>query len=117
MNVTSAFARNEYDQIAMDGQRETQRKLLEARGVVQHQAEFIARLTELLTWKQIDTAPKDGTRILVYSCVHTWKSIGIAYWGRSSPLDRQAWLGGHCHIDHIDQPTHWMPLPLGPEGE
>jgi hypothetical protein len=38
----------------------------------------------------------------------------IAYWGRSNALNRPAWIGGHCRVDHIDQPTHWMPLPDPP---
>jgi hypothetical protein len=62
-------------------------------------------------WMPIETAPKDGTRVLVWSDKHAWRGIGIAYWGRNNPLNRLAWIGGHCRIDHIDQPTHWMPLP------
>jgi hypothetical protein len=62
-------------------------------------------------WQAIDTAPKDGTIVLAYNA----RGIMTAYWGRSNPLNRAAWLGGHCGIDHIDQPTHWMPLPEPPK--
>lgn len=42
------------------------------------------------------------------------KSVATAYWGRSHPLNQPTWVGGHCKIVHIDQPTHWMPLPEPP---
>jgi hypothetical protein len=68
-----------------------------------------------MKWKPIETAPKDGTKVLVWSKDYTWEGIGIAFWGRSNPLNRQAWLGGHCGVDHISQPTHWMSLPKAPK--
>ena len=67
-------------------------------------------------WFPIDTAPKDGTEILVkggiYGCDEIWleissapfKEIRIAYWDE------------HCWYDAVNcnfwyRPTHWMPLP------
>lgn len=66
-----------------------------------------------MEWQPIETAPKDGTRILAWD----GRSIHVAYWGWDNPANRLAWLGGHCRIDHIDQPTHWMPLPEPPRQE
>lgn len=61
-------------------------------------------------WQPIETAPKNVTVVLVWD----GRSAETAYWGRSNPVNRLAWLGGHCRIDHIRQPTHWMPLPEPP---
>lgn len=64
-------------------------------------------------WQPIDTAPKDGTRILVYSQSLYWL---VAFFG-----------GDHDRPGHLSQwrsawdaewlartPTHWMPLPDPP---
>jgi hypothetical protein len=64
-------------------------------------------------WQPIETAPKDGTRLLVWAN-NLWREPAIAYWSRSGPLNPPCWVGGHCHVGHIDQPTHWMPLPTPP---
>lgn len=61
-------------------------------------------------WQPIDTAPRDGTKILVW---HP-QVQGIA-------LDRQAgaavdeWKHGKWWRSYpAQQPTHWMPLPGPP---
>jgi len=64
-------------------------------------------LEEAVGWQPIETAPKDGTRILAgsHGCrvsVHYWNSI------------EKGWM-----IDYADglswEPTHWTPLPHFPE--
>ena len=69
-----------------------------------------------MDWQPIETAPKDGTKVLVWSNSNVWNEPDVAYWGRSNPLNQPAWAGGHCRVSHIDQPTHWMPLPPPPKG-
>jgi len=64
----------------------------------------------LTWWRGIDSAPKDGTQVLAWD----GKAIHIAFWGKTHPADRPAWMGGHCRINHIDQPFMWMPLPPAP---
>jgi hypothetical protein len=67
-------------------------------------------------WQPIETAPKDGTSVLVYG---PWK-------GEFSQLKHphEIWRG-HCHpvsklwfisgtLEFVD-PTHWMPLPEPPK--
>ena len=91
-------------------------------------------------WMPIETAPKDGTRVLLYwpnysDCVGEigepvvmigqWKEnpriagtpvqdrLGMspAYWATSDELDDY----GLARAEHY--PTHWMPLPTPPKGE
>ena len=64
---------------------------------------------ELFEWQPIETAPKDGTEIIL--CDMNWprvdgyrpRKIGLFYAGK--------WLinGGSW------EPTHWMPLPPPPQ--
>lgn len=63
--------------------------------------------TELST---IDTAPKDGRPLLVWTG---------EYWEYAKYHDR-AWRGAHhsaTHGNELDEPTHWMPQPPPPEGQ
>lgn len=60
-----------------------------------------------MTWLPFDSAPRDGTRILVA----TWGGhvrVGFVDGGRC--LD-----DGECR--EIADATHWMPLPEHPRGE
>lgn len=71
-----------------------------------------------MTWEPIETAPKDGTRILVFD-----HGVWPAHWteecekgnGESGP----GWQIYECEMDAwyalaADTPTHWMPLPSPP---
>lgn len=72
-----------------------------------------------MNWQTIDTAPKDGTEILICEGSH-WKSIYIGHW---VPVDfngvRGKWTTGFTCADEgdfdIDGATHWMPLPAPPQ--
>ncbi len=60
-------------------------------------------LLEKSEWKPIESAPKDGTRVIAVSrgCdahVHFWHQTDKAWWIEYA--DGRSW-----------QPTHWMPLP------
>lgn len=56
-------------------------------------------------WQPIETAPKDGTKILAFN---KWGEYGVAEWVES----QQCWFAGY---DDFTAPTHWMPLPEPPE--
>jgi hypothetical protein len=70
-------------------------------------------------WQPIETAPKDGTRILAY-----WPDI----YGHSNSCQVETWFGprGVGYEDDLcwqspfewggwgSDPTHWMPLPPPP---
>ena len=61
-------------------------------------------------WQPIETAPKDGTDVLV---VADGVVSEAEYWGD----DRGWWLANTAPTDYIDSqvwPTHWMPLPPPP---
>lgn len=62
-----------------------------------------------MTWQPMETAPKDGSHILVWrdSGVHLvrWKRVG----------DDGFWDEWHVPLRNLSiQPTHWMPLPDPP---
>ena len=63
-------------------------------------------------WQPIETAPKDGTWILVYTPENEEFKGGhsVATWAMNT------WIyDGMCPEEW--PPTHWMPLPQPPQGE
>ena len=70
-------------------------------------------------WQPIDTAPKDGTRVLVV----VTGDVFIAHWSDEAAFERcetkPGWQifasDGDCwYAWAVDDATHWMPLPSGP---
>jgi hypothetical protein len=72
-------------------------------------AEVIDRLT--CQWQPIETAPKDGT---VVDLLIAGKRFVDCWWRK----DEGAWDcdGGYSLHVRSSDPTHWMPIPEGPEG-
>ena len=64
-----------------------------------------------MNWQPIDTAPKDGTEILVYASFAGTRKPVIATWLRSYG----AWLLHNVGMAITLTPTHWMMLPEPPE--
>lgn len=69
------------------------------------------------TWQPIETAPRDGTEILLKIPLQ-WEEpqgrIGSgdyvsAYW-----FDKSIWRNRLDHWIPLYRPTHWMPLPKSP---
>lgn len=73
-------------------------------------------------WQPIETAPKDGSPVLVYPPLWVNKTCSIAkynddkfakkpkpYWNRDDCF-------GRITENRMKPPTHWMPLPLPPSG-
>lgn len=58
-------------------------------------------------WRPIETAPKDGTDILIWS--RAGREIGKYLAGR------EAWLGHGDNGSGWRTPTHWQPLPEPPD--
>jgi hypothetical protein len=71
-------------------------------------------------WQPIETAPKDGTRILAYGVLglETGPSVGCVQWSKKwsgseshwvvSPNEASEYYPESCEL------THWMPLPAPP---
>ncbi len=57
-------------------------------------------------WQPIETAPKDGTRVLLYEPRDDEHMIEVGFW------DYDSWYGP-VHVYTI-WPTHWQPLPTPP---
>jgi hypothetical protein len=65
----------------------------------------LTKAEQQMTWRPIETAPRDGTRILVFRPgEHDFEKIGIDFW------KSHVWW----HSQRDGQPTFWMPLPLPP---
>lgn len=58
-------------------------------------------------WKPIETAPKDGTEVLIYA-----PAVGVlmARWNDDIWVDAMVQFNGACPA----QPTLWMPVPVPP---
>lgn len=69
-------------------------------------------------WQPIETAPKDGTRILIFQGGLEWsREVQIGWWdsgGTRSGWSASSYEDGHI-LNEKQAPTHWMPLPSPPE--
>lgn len=70
-------------------------------------------------WKTIDTAPKDGTQIILIYAQETGECF-VAWWGTDIVSGKHDWViarakDGTCFI--CKNPTHWMPLPPPPQAQ
>lgn len=71
-----------------------------------------ARVREVQQWQPIETAPKDGTRVIL-----AWggKSIGGFFLDNSrSQIPWSGWRTESMVPMPAGQPSHWMPLPPPP---
>ena len=62
-------------------------------------------------WLPIETAPKDGTRVLLHHPHATDETVTAGAWGNWD-RDTVCWITdfGEGWLN----PTHWMPLPVPP---
>ena len=72
-----------------------------------------------MEWQPIETVPKDGTRVLLFS-YDSYERISIGHWGTSEPdfSGKTCWVTdseGPGYNSDIDNPSHWMPLPKEPK--
>lgn len=71
-------------------------------------------------WQPIETAPRDGTTILVFKFTPPcWPIIGLAFWYGLG--DISGWMSyGIPQVSSepnnlgLAHPSHWMPLPSPP---
>jgi len=77
----------------------------------------LRRHVEAPQWQPIETAPKDGTAILLGSrggaWVGKWLPVYVSGYRPDNP-----WSSLMLNHDHMGEkrckPTHWMPLPAAP---
>jgi len=69
-------------------------------------------------WQPIDSAPKDGTRVLTFAHEYGHDVWGLGYWFIGTDGSK-GWIA-HSFWSHPGyasgsfEPTHWMPLPAPP---
>jgi hypothetical protein len=65
-------------------------------------------------WHPIETAPKDGTLVLLHPSGHWTADVNsdceVGYWD----VDCEEWIAAGSRADDYTGPTHWMPLPEPP---
>ena len=69
-------------------------------------------------WRPIETAPKDGTSILIYGVWQGEISKNPQYWDIFKAVHSFGeWLVCDCDIygATVLKPTHWQPLPKTPQ--
>jgi hypothetical protein len=74
-------------------------------------------MSEEMTWRSIDSAPKDGSAVLLWSSLFRTEPK-LAQWlewhDNLTDQDRQGWREGVDFGDWLQAATHWMPLPPPP---
>ncbi len=69
-----------------------------------------------MTWQPIETAPRDGTRILLFQPeeISRGRVLHRAVLGHWVACAHSGWVSDG--LQHAE-PTHWMPLPEAPADE
>lgn len=78
-------------------------------------------------WQPIDTAPRDGTRILLWWPSYAYSPgepgepyLDIGHWKENGRIGRGYFSDNYEFDDYAlaeteHAPTHWMPIPGAPE--
>jgi len=75
-----------------------------------------------MNWQSIETAPKDGTDILIFRNgrieISRWIESGDVEYGKII-RERKYWLSSpfYWSLEELPPPTHWMRLPIPPAKE
>lgn len=72
------------------------------------------------TWQPIETAPKDGTKIVLLCDLWQGRTPIVAHWDENGatyegPMGRFTWhtsMDGDTVAERV--PTHWLPIPEPP---
>lgn len=87
-----------------------------ANAIDAYRADLTALRAAVPQWQPIETAPKDGTPVLVWESEYGREALTAAYIEFTDPPPdgyHSGWFDrvhGHSEL----QPTHWMPLPHPP---
>lgn len=71
-----------------------------------------------MTWKPIETAPKDGTDILLLDKYENPPFVVVGFWGTSTEDNgvvqwRVRW--DHTALTNVYDPTYWTEIPEMPK--
>jgi hypothetical protein len=73
-------------------------------------------------WQPIETAPKDGTPVLIAECSalidgrpHWYIDTAVNFY-ELDVREKDVWREREGSDVVCDSPTHWMPLPAPPSG-
>ena len=65
-------------------------------------------------WKDISTAPRDGTAILTYSNDCTETESQMVMWWSDAKAERCGFGWEAYGVDHMLDQNHWRPIPAPP---
>ena len=74
----------------------------------------------MMEWQPIETAPRDGTLVILGSNKEVGEGSYVKYSGGGHKVDGWVLSTDHHGLDHYyadimqHPPTHWMPLPPPP---
>jgi len=72
-------------------------------------------------WQPIETAPKDGTRVLLICCKTSAECrrfmhhMEVDFWHDKKTAPKSGFVGWGLFNNSYWPPTHWMPLPEPPK--
>lgn len=86
-------------------------------------------MTQKMEWQPIETAPQDGTRVILwrgFTSLGVWKEMVVGEWHSGAwvwpsegdnPSTHGEWTEDDLDFGYVDHKsfTHWMPLPEPPE--
>lgn len=69
-------------------------------------------------WQPIDTAPQDGTEVLLFGRMYDRPVIGYYVWQIKPPFSYKGWVRGMLYAggydagwDELPKPKWWAPIP------
>lgn len=72
-----------------------------------------------MNWQPIETAPKDGTEILIVGVYPDGMAgnVEAGFFDHDSGYWAGTYYDGYGYTYNNPEPTHWMPLPEPPESD
>lgn len=104
--------RDELNKLALAATQKGKREMTKTLDDIKREMDYLQDKGLLMVWQPIETAPKDGTDIIV-NMPQVESGCTFIYWKDGWRLT----YDGKFLCPHVTSPTHWMPLPVAPKGE